>query len=174
MYIEQVKDFMLTAGQPVNKKSVTLDTKRAELRLGLILEELEELSVALGQHDVFRKLIELTLKKKLINCLPNKVEQLDAYCDLQYVLSGAILESGMGNVFEDAFKEVHKSNMSKFCIDREEALATQDKYLQEEISTSILKVNEKLVVYRVSDNKILKSINYKPVNLNRYIYNLDE
>jgi predicted HAD superfamily Cof-like phosphohydrolase len=41
------------------------------------------------------------------------VEIADALCDLQYVLSGAILEFGFGGKFKSLFEEVHRSNMSK-------------------------------------------------------------
>lgn len=63
------------------------------LRMQLLTEELAELSSALTDG--------------------NKTEVLDALCDLQYVLLGAVLTFGYGEVFEAAFQEVHRSNMSK-------------------------------------------------------------
>ena len=38
---------------------------------------------------------------------------LDALTDVYYLLLGAILETGLAGSIEDAFYEVHNSNMSK-------------------------------------------------------------
>ena len=46
------------------------------------------------------------------------VEIADALCDLQYVLSGAVLEFGLGEKFVDLFNEVQRSNMSKLVIQK--------------------------------------------------------
>ena len=43
----------------------------------------------------------------------NLLEVLDALCDMQYILIGTVLELGLQEVFEDAFAEVHRSNMTK-------------------------------------------------------------
>jgi predicted HAD superfamily Cof-like phosphohydrolase len=63
------------------------------LRLHLLQEELAELAEAMANGDL--------------------VATLDALVDLQYVLSGTVLSLGFASVFEQAFKEVHRSNMSK-------------------------------------------------------------
>jgi predicted HAD superfamily Cof-like phosphohydrolase len=65
----------------------------AFMRLHLIIEETAELAEAM--HD-----------KSL-------VETMDALCDIQYVVSGAVLALGMHHHFDDAFQEVHRSNMDK-------------------------------------------------------------
>ena len=63
------------------------------LRLQLIQEELAELAEAMYQGDT--------------------IESLDALCDLQYVIDGTTLYLGLHGVFDDAFQEVHRSNMTK-------------------------------------------------------------
>ena len=42
---------------------------------------------------------------------------LDAICDMQYILLGTVIAHGIEDVFVDAFKEVHRSNMSKLDSD---------------------------------------------------------
>ena len=62
-----------------------------------------------------RKLIEEELDEYFeAACEGNTVEVLDALCDLAYILMGTVLVHGMGDVFDEAFAEVHRSNMSKF------------------------------------------------------------
>lgn len=63
------------------------------LRLQLIQEELGELAEAFAKGDL--------------------VETLDALIDLQYVVDGTFDSLGLGPVKEEAFMEVHRSNMSK-------------------------------------------------------------
>ena len=94
------------------------------------------------------------------------VEIADALCDLQYVLSGAVLEFGMGDKFVELFNEVQRSNMSKACSSLEEAEYTV-KFYQDKDGTEaeIKEENGVWKVYRTADNKVLKSINYSPADL---------
>lgn len=62
-------------------------------RLALIVEELAELSESYVQRD------------------PKKA--LDAYGDLDYVLKGGVINCGLQDVFYEACKRIHESNMSK-------------------------------------------------------------
>ncbi len=122
------------------------DKKRCQLRYVLLAEELEEFQEAL-END-------------------NLIEAADALADLQYVLSGAILELGLGDKFSQLFNEVHRSNMSKTCKSLEEAEATQAYYLQEKNTESILKEkNGEYLVLRAADKKVLKSINYSSADI---------
>lgn len=43
-----------------------------------------------------------------------EAEALKEACDVQYVLSGAIVDMGWDDIFDEAFERVHISNMSKF------------------------------------------------------------
>jgi predicted HAD superfamily Cof-like phosphohydrolase len=64
-----------------------------ELRIKLLREEVEEYAEAARTGDL--------------------VEVLDALADIGYILAGTILNHGMQNIYDDAFDEVHRSNMAK-------------------------------------------------------------
>ncbi len=120
--------------------------KRCELRINLLQEELNELKEAIEDKDI--------------------VEIADALADLQYVLSGAILEFGLASRFKELFDEVHSSNMSKTCDSMEEAEETQRHYLEnKETKSFIIEKNDQFLVYREGDKKVLKSINYRAADL---------
>jgi predicted HAD superfamily Cof-like phosphohydrolase len=100
------------------------------------------------------------------------VEVADALCDLQYVLSGTVLEFGFGKKFTKLFDEVQRSNMSKSCETQQEAIATLSHYKKKDKTEGHYKeLNGKYIVYRKGDNKVLKSINYSPANLKKMIKN---
>jgi predicted HAD superfamily Cof-like phosphohydrolase len=119
--------------------------ERCRLRLNLLEEELKELKKAIDDKDL--------------------VEIADAFCDLQYVLSGAILEFGLGPKFKHLFEEVQRSNMSKVCQTREEAEQTLTHYRTKSVSGYIVEKDNKYLVYRSEDHKVLKSVNYSPADL---------
>jgi predicted HAD superfamily Cof-like phosphohydrolase len=170
IYLEQVKEFMVTAGQPVVEIPSVMPEDRNKLRIALLFEELREYAEASGLDYYFKSLAKHSLDTKdIVDSKVDLVEQLNALCDMQYVLSGAIHENGMGEVFDDAFNEVHWSNMSKFCKTEREAIDTVKSYIAEGIQTFHKKEGEYWVVYRVSDLKVLKSINYSPANLKPFI-----
>ena len=144
--INSVAQFHDTFGLPIEQDPLIPDMKRAELRINLLEEELQELKDAIKANDL--------------------VEVADALCDLQYVLSGAILEFGLGDKFKSLFDEVQRSNMSKTCRNKEVALATQKHYLDKDGTTSeVMTKDDCLIVYRKSDGKVLKSVEYSPANL---------
>ena len=94
-----------------------------------------------------------------------------AFADLQYVLSGAILEFGLGSRFKALFDEVQRSNMSKVCKTRAEAEATLAYYREEkQIEGTIVEKNGQYLVYRVSDRKVLKSVNYSAAQLDEIVH----
>ena len=95
----------------------------------------------------------------------------DAFCDLQYVLSGAILEFGLGDKFKDLFDEVQRSNMSKSCATLEEAEQTQAHYNLTKGVESVVELSEdQYLVYRADDRKTLKSIHYSPADLTTILF----
>ena len=75
-------------------------------------------SPGIPARDVYvlrRKLIEEELDEYFnAACNGDRAEVLDALCDLTYVLMGTVLVHGMGDVFDAAFAEVHRSNLRKF------------------------------------------------------------
>jgi predicted HAD superfamily Cof-like phosphohydrolase len=138
--INQVAEFHNTFRHPI------VSIQRAELRISLLAEELKELQQAVDDN--------------------NLVEVADALCDLQYVLAGAILEFGLGEKFKELFDEVHRSNMSKACKTIEEAELTMEHYKNTANTESYYKeIDGLFLVYRTSDDKTLKSINYSPAGL---------
>ena len=65
----------------------------------------------------------------------------------------------------EAFQAIHDNNMTKFCASQEEADQTVQKYTEAgRVGVHAIKKNNKYVV-RDINGKVLKSINYKPVNL---------
>lgn len=120
--------------------------ERCRLRVKLLQEELNELEEAIEQQDL--------------------VGVADALGDLQYVLSGAILEFGLGNAFAAVFDEIQRSNMSKTCQTMEEAEATAAFFEREKsVNTKIVRKGDVFIVYRMPDYKILKSLQYSEANL---------
>ena len=124
--IQQVVEFHKAYGHPIEEEPIikTADMKALWLRLDLLKEELEELDIAINERDT--------------------IEVLDALCDLQYVLDGAKLALGFHKVFDAAFAEVHRSNMSKLGEDGRP-------------------------IYR-EDGKVMKGPNYSPPNLESILY----
>lgn len=149
--VELVKQFYIAFGQKefLEKK---MTEERMKLRERLFDEELTEYNAAEREND--------------------KVEMLDAVCDMYYILIGTLLEKYKGNVekvrdvlyfdkdeeselifrkilknefnevFIEAFKEVHRSNMSK--------------------------LQDGKAIFR-SDGKILKGADYFRPNLKQFI-----
>ena len=64
-----------------------------ELRIKLLREEVEEYAEAARTGDL--------------------VEVLDALADIGYILAGTIINHGMQHIYDDAFNEVHRSNIAK-------------------------------------------------------------
>jgi len=64
-----------------------------ELRIKLLEEEVAEYAEAARSGDL--------------------VEVLDALADIGYILAGTIINHGMQEIYDDAFREVHRSNMAK-------------------------------------------------------------
>ncbi|MEY5049517.1 MAG: hypothetical protein RLZZ175_2876 [Bacteroidota bacterium] len=144
--LKQVAEFHSTFGHPILETPQLPSEKRSALRVSLLAEELEELKQAIADNNI--------------------VEVADALCDLQYVLSGAILEFGLADKFKSLFEEVHRSNMSKACVNEDEAKATVEHYLKNYNAKAYYKeVDGKWLVFREDDNKTLKSINYSPADL---------
>jgi len=144
--LNDVARFHETFSLPVEECPLIPAAARCELRVNLLQEELNELKEAIEDNDL--------------------VEIADALCDIQYVLSGAILEFGLADRFKTLFDEVQRSNMSKTCKSHEEAVRTQEHYLTEKDTKSeIVKRGEEYLVYREGDRKVLKSVAYSPADI---------
>lgn len=144
--LTSVAEFHQTFQHPILDTPQIPSESRCKLRVSLIAEELKELEEAIEARDI--------------------VEIADALCDIQYVLSGAILEFGLKDKFSTLFDEVQRSNMSKACKSVEEAAETMKYYLEKDGTQSYYReVDGRYLVFRKDDDKTLKSVNYSPADL---------
>lgn len=151
--LNMVTEFHQTFDHPIAEKPAIPAPDRVDFRVNFLKEELNELLAAAASGDL--------------------IEYADALADLQYVLNGAILEAGLGNTFENIMQEVHRSNMSKACKTESEAQETVD-YLTNEGKNGEVQYMQKgdhWIVYRVSDNKVMKSVYYSPANIKMFLNN---
>tara|TARA_B100001029_G_C14919979_1_gene371434 strand:+ start:220 stop:597 length:378 start_codon:yes stop_codon:yes gene_type:complete len=93
-----------------------------ELRIKLLREEVEEYAEAALSGDL--------------------VEVLDALADIGYILAGTIVNHGMQNIYDDAFDEVHRSNMAKLVDGK---------------------------VLRRDDGKVMKPVDWQPPQLAQFL-----
>ena len=93
-----------------------------ELRIKLRKEEVEEYAEAARAGDL--------------------VEVLDALADIGYILAGTIINHGMQHIYDDAFDEVHRSNMAKLVDGK---------------------------VLRREDGKVMKPEGWQPPNLAQFL-----
>jgi predicted HAD superfamily Cof-like phosphohydrolase len=148
--LNQVAEFHKTFNAPILDIPQIPSKQRCELRVALLQEELNELKEAIENNDL--------------------IEIADALADLQYVLSGAVLEFGLGDKFVELFNEVQRSNMSKACNSELEAQETIEHYKQKDGTRGYYKENNgKWLVYREEDDKVLKSVGYSPADLKTII-----
>ena len=149
-----VAQFHQTFKHPILEQPSIPDEKRCKLRVALIAEELKEFEVAILENDI--------------------VAVADALCDIQYVLSGAILEFGLGEKIKELFDEVQRWNMSKACNSEAEAIETMAHYASKDGTECYYKEEGgKFLIYRKSDNKTLKSIRYSPADLDTIVRKKD-
>lgn len=142
------------------ERKPTIPTERLmNLRLKLLREETNELEGEFVNHNWAK---ESTAREALIG-------MLDAVCDIQYVLSGAILYFGFAGIFEEAFREVHRSNMTKFLTTEQEAVKEIAKFKEQNIECYYKEVQDKFVIFRLSDGKLLKPNSYSKANLEQFI-----
>ena len=149
--LNQVAEFHRTFNAPILDTPQIPSKERCELRVSLLQEELNELQQAIADNDI--------------------VEIADALCDLQYVLSGAVLEFGLGEKFVELFNEVQRSNMSKACSTQQVADETIEFYKEKGQDAYSEVSGDKINVHRTSDNKVLKNKYYSPADLKTILEN---
>jgi len=149
-FVNEVQEFNDTMGKPNNYEPMIGDKKEWKFVYDFILEELEEYREACEKGDI--------------------VGILDALCDITYVsLGNGTLVHGLKGKIWKAYAEVQASNMSKSCVDQVEAQLTVEKRSKEKgHPCHYEKVGDRYVVYRSSDNKVMKSINYFAPNLKQF------
>jgi predicted HAD superfamily Cof-like phosphohydrolase len=155
---QKVIEFNKTFGHPahtdVQHNVFAKKPNLVKLRLDLIREEVKELEDAVNNNDM--------------------TETFDALSDILYVVYG--MGAAFGLDLDLGMGLVHDSNMSKICSLEEEARKTVDNYRKlftdgKSVYDSVTyrpceaKGHEsKFVIFNESTGKILKNINYHPVD----------
>ena len=155
---EKVVEFNRVFGVPISneiQKDIFAQNPRlVELRMKLIREEMKELEEAVKNHDM--------------------TETIDALSDILYVVYGAGASFGID--MDKSFDMVHRSNMTKACPTEEVANKTVKWYQdnsndynsknpdQAPVDPQIRELNNMYVVYNKTTGKVLKSVDYEPVN----------
>lgn len=156
-------------GHLIAESKEDITRKVRQLRLSLLFEELKELAEAGGMKQEFLALCKLEAEEDHDYSQQehiNRVEELDALADLQYVLSGAVLSLGFEKVFDEAFSRVHESNMSKIVKSGQELLEEIKRWNDKGV-TVVHKEIDKGQAYLIynQEGKSLKPDSYKAVNL---------
>ena len=150
-FVNEVEEFNDTMGKPNNYEPTIGEKKEWQFVYDFILEELEEYKEACEKGDI--------------------VGILDALCDITYVSlgNGTMLHGLKGQIW-NAYQEVQASNMSKSCATIEEAEETVKVRSEEKgHPCHYEKIGDRYVVYRSSDRKVMKSINYFAPNLGQFL-----
>lgn len=177
-YLDSVKEFHETFNHPINNYKDDIDLKTRQLRVKLLFEELQELAEESGVRATFTSLCEEKgigyYRNQGIDEVDgnvvNKKGELDALCDIQYVLSGAILALGHQENFEDAFNEVHRSNMSKMCYSEKEVEDTVNHYKEKDGTEAYsFKKGNGWIILRRGDDKVLKNKYYQEAELDKFV-----
>ena len=150
-FVSEVEEFNALMNKP-NNYEPTIPKEKGEWMFvyNFILEELEEYKQACENGDI--------------------VEVLDALCDITYVSlgNGAMLHGLKDKVWE-AYQEVQASNLSKACQTEEEAQKTVEvRSTEQGEECHYEKVDNKFIVYRTRDRKVMKNINYFRPNLKQF------
>lgn len=149
-FVDEVQEFNDTMGKPNNYKPTIGNKKEWQFVYDFILEELEEYKEACEKGDI--------------------VGILDALCDITYVSlgNGTMLHGLKGQIW-NAYQEVQASNMSKSCATQKEAEETVKVRSEEKGHPCHWEqIGDRYVVYRSSDRKVMKSINYFKPNLKQF------
>ena len=170
--VSKVKEFHETFDHPVLKLKDAESLKLRQLRIKLLFEELHELAEAGDVMNTFINLcfaVQRDLKGSYSDFddtgIYDRVEELDALCDLQYVLDGKKLTSGLHEVFDEAFKLVHENNMGK--AHRDDAHVQETAKLKGEVLNTVKRNG--LVIAIKDGGKIIKPHDHKKVSLSHLI-----
>ncbi len=150
-FVTEVEEFNTVMGKDwQNRSTPTINKKDAEFVINFIQEELDELREAVEQENI--------------------QEILDAILDITYVgLGNGALVFGLKDKIWEAYQEVQASNLSKICTTLEEAEETvKVRSEQQGEPCHYEEVGSNYVVYRTSDKKVMKSINYFRPDLSKF------
>jgi predicted HAD superfamily Cof-like phosphohydrolase len=190
-YIGQVHEFHKTF---LDLNDVGFNEEILKKRLNLMFEELAEIAEAGGTNVALHFLHLMDMKRinfqEITNAVAdknegnpmNKVEVLDGFCDLQYVLSGSIDKLGIVQEFDEAFNAVHENNMGKMYDSYTEVMRRAKEYRDKNkeldfqhdiqiipVGEGELKMGQECKYILKVDGKIIKPKNHKKVNLAKFI-----
>jgi len=150
-FVSEVEEFNALMNKP-NSYEPNIPENRSEWEFvyNFVLEELEEYKQACEEGNI--------------------VEVLDALCDIAYVsLGNGTMLHGLKDQIWPAYMEVQASNLSKACSTKEEAEKTVEIRSKEQGEPCHWeKINNKYIVYRSRDRKVMKNINYFRPNLKQF------
>ena len=150
-FVDEVEEFNSTFKKPNNyEPTIPKEKKEWKFVYDFVLEELEEYRSACESGNI--------------------VEVLDALCDITYVsLGNGTMLHGLKDKIWPAYQEVQASNLSKSCSTEEVAMETVSVRSKEQNEPCHYeKVEDRFVVYRTRDRKVMKSINYFKPNLHQF------
>ncbi|MDA7616878.1 nucleoside triphosphate pyrophosphohydrolase family protein [bacterium] len=149
-FVNEVETFNATFGKINNYEPTIPEKKEWQFVYDFVLEELEEYRQACENGDI--------------------VEVLDALCDIAYVsLGNGTMLHGLKDKIWPAYQEVQGSNMSKSCSTQEEAMETVTlRSKEQDEPCHFEQVEDRFVVYRTRDRKVMKSINYYRPDLHQF------
>ena len=149
-FVSEVEQFNELMNKPNNYEPTIPGKKDWQFVIDFVKEELEEYEQACKNGDI--------------------VEILDALCDIAYVSIGnGTMLHGLKDKIWPAYQEVQASNLSKSCSTEKEAMETVSVRSKEQNEPCHYeKVEERFVVYRTRDKKVMKSINYFRPDLTQF------
>lgn len=149
-FVDEVEEFNDLMNKPNNYEPTVPEEKEWKFVYNFILEELEEYREACEQGDI--------------------IGVLDALCDITYVsLGNGVMLHGLKDKIWGAYQEVQRSNLSKACSSEEEAQKTvEQRSIEQNEPCHYERVGDRYIVYRSSDRKVMKNINYFKPNLNQF------
>lgn len=150
-FVSEVEEFNSLMNKPNNyEPNIPENRSEWEFVYNFIIEELEEYKHACETGNI--------------------VEVLDALCDITYVsLGNGSCLHGLKDKIWPAYQEVQASNLSKACLNEEEAQKTVEIRSQEQGEPChYSKVGNHYIVYRTRDFKVMKNINYFKPDLTKF------
>jgi len=93
-----------------------------------------------------------------------------ALMDVQTCLENTITRCNWSNIFNLAFEEVHKSNMTKACLSKKQALLDKD-YREKEMGIKVIieKIGNYWVLKNKETTKVVKAVNWRNPNFDELL-----
>jgi hypothetical protein len=154
---QRISLWLTLAGKKAPEQVQMVDKEFFELWYRLMLEELEETKQAFEDNNI--------------------AEVIDGLVDIEWVHNNLTHMMGLlqSKVYQKAFDEVDTSNFSKYCKTEEEAIESVKHYSErkddKQCEAYYKQVGNFWVVFRKSDDKILKSIKFKEPDIKSILEN---